>query len=63
MAKKILIVDDEADIRTTVKTVLEKEGYQVIINNLIFKLQRMHFYQWILRLFQQVLRKEIATLV
>jgi len=24
MAKKILIVDDEADIRTTVKTVLEK---------------------------------------
>jgi len=25
--KKILVVDDEADNRTTVKTVLEKEGY------------------------------------
>jgi CheY-like chemotaxis protein len=27
--KKILVVDDEADNRTTVKTVLEKEGYIV----------------------------------
>lgn len=30
MAKKIMVVDDEGDIRDTVKTVLEKEGYQVI---------------------------------
>jgi CheY-like chemotaxis protein len=30
MAKKIMIVDDEADIRATVKTVLEKNGYTVI---------------------------------
>jgi two-component system alkaline phosphatase synthesis response regulator PhoP len=29
MAKKIMIVDDEADIRTTVKQVLEKAGYGV----------------------------------
>ena len=29
MAKTILVVDDEADNRTTVKTVLEKEGYKV----------------------------------
>ena len=29
MAKKIMVVDDEADIRTTVKQVLEKSGYQV----------------------------------
>ena len=29
MAKKILVVDDEPDIRSTVKTVLEKEGYEV----------------------------------
>ncbi|MBT4631159.1 response regulator transcription factor [Candidatus Woesearchaeota archaeon] len=30
MAKTIMIVDDESDIRSTVKTVLEKEGYKVI---------------------------------
>ena len=30
MAKKILVVDDEPDIRNTVKTVLEKNGYKVI---------------------------------
>jgi len=30
MAKKILIVDDEPDIRNTVKTVLEKNGYKVV---------------------------------
>ena len=30
MTKKILIVDDEQDVRTTVKTVLEKKGYKVI---------------------------------
>ncbi len=30
MAKKILIVDDEADIRNTVKTILEKNGYEVV---------------------------------
>jgi DNA-binding response OmpR family regulator len=29
MAKKIMVVDDEADIRNTVKIILEKEGYQV----------------------------------
>jgi len=29
MAKKILVVDDEEDIRTTVKAVLDKEGYEV----------------------------------
>ena len=28
--KKIMIVDDERDIRDTVKNVLEKEGYEVI---------------------------------
>ena len=28
MPKTIMIVDDEADIRKTVKTVLEKEGYK-----------------------------------
>jgi len=28
--KTIMIVDDEEDIRTTVKTVLEKNGYEVI---------------------------------
>ncbi len=28
--KKIMIVDDEADIRTTVKAVLEKNGYEVV---------------------------------
>ncbi|NPE26471.1 response regulator [Methanococcoides sp. SA1] len=27
--KKILVVDDEGDIRTTVKAILEKEGYDV----------------------------------
>lgn len=30
MAKTIMVVDDEADIRNTVKTILEKEGYKVI---------------------------------
>lgn len=30
MAKTIMVVDDEADIRETVKTVLEKEGYTII---------------------------------
>lgn len=29
MAKKILVVDDEADIRTSLKTILEKEGYEI----------------------------------
>ena len=27
----IMVVDDEADIRNTVKTIMEKEGYQVVI--------------------------------
>jgi DNA-binding response OmpR family regulator len=30
MIKKILVVDDEPDIRNTVRTVLEKNGYKVI---------------------------------
>ncbi|MDP6671292.1 MAG: response regulator [archaeon] len=30
MPKTIMIVDDEEDIRTTVKTVLEKNGYTVV---------------------------------
>ena len=30
MAKTIMIVDDEEDIRTTVKTVLERKGYNVV---------------------------------
>jgi DNA-binding response OmpR family regulator len=30
MPKKIMVVDDEPDIRATVKTVLEKNGYKVI---------------------------------
>ena len=30
MGKTIMIVDDEADIRESVKTVLEKEGYTVV---------------------------------
>ncbi|MBW1806796.1 MAG: response regulator [Deltaproteobacteria bacterium] len=30
MSKKILIVDDEADIRKFLTTVLEKEGYQTV---------------------------------
>ena len=29
MKKKILVVDDEEDIRTTVKLILEKNGYEV----------------------------------
>lgn len=29
MAKKILVVDDEEDVRGTIKTVLEKQGYLV----------------------------------
>lgn len=31
MTKTIMIVDDEADIRKTVKTILEKAGYSVVI--------------------------------
>jgi DNA-binding response OmpR family regulator len=30
MAKTIMVVDDEADIRNTVKTIMEKEGYAVV---------------------------------
>ncbi len=30
MGKTIMVVDDEADIRATVKTILEKEGYTVL---------------------------------
>jgi two-component system response regulator ResD len=30
MVKKVLVVDDEADIRNTVKTILEKSNYKVI---------------------------------
>jgi DNA-binding response OmpR family regulator len=30
MKKKIMVVDDEPDIRETVKVVLEKNGYQVV---------------------------------
>jgi len=30
MAKKIMIVDDESDIRTPVKEVLERNGYKVV---------------------------------
>ncbi len=30
MAKKIMVVDDEPDVRATVKTVLEKNGYNII---------------------------------
>ena len=30
MAKKIMVVDDEPDVRATVKTVLEKNGYKVV---------------------------------
>ena len=30
MAKKIMVVDDEPDVRATVKTVLEKNGYSII---------------------------------
>ena len=29
MVKKILVIDDEEDIRNTIKTVLEKQGYLV----------------------------------
>ena len=29
MAKKILVVDDEEDVRITVKTILEQQGYLV----------------------------------
>jgi DNA-binding response OmpR family regulator len=31
MGRKILVVDDEEDIRSTVKTILEAEGYKVTI--------------------------------
>ena len=30
MTKTIMVVDDEEDIRETVKTVMEKEGYNVV---------------------------------
>lgn len=30
MGEKIMVVDDEADVRSTVKTVLEKQGYEVV---------------------------------
>jgi len=30
LVKKILVIDDEEDIRNTVKTVLEKNGYNVV---------------------------------
>ena len=30
MSKKILVVDDEADVRTFLTTVLEKAGYQTV---------------------------------
>ena len=30
MSKKIMVVDDEPDIRDTVKTILEKKGYKVV---------------------------------
>lgn len=30
MGKVVMVVDDEADIRSTVKAVLEKKGYEVI---------------------------------
>ena len=33
MTKTIMVVDDEADIRETVKAVLEKEGYDVVTAN------------------------------
>jgi len=31
MKKTILIVDDEEDIRETVRTIMEKEGYKVLV--------------------------------
>jgi len=31
MKKTIMVVDDEADIRETVKAILEKEGYVVVV--------------------------------
>ena len=31
MKKTIMVVDDEADIRDTIKTVLKKEGYNIVI--------------------------------
>ena len=30
MTKTIMVVDDEEDIRSTVRTILEKEGYNVV---------------------------------
>lgn len=33
MKKKVMVVDDDSDIRETVKTVLEKEGYEVSLAN------------------------------
>jgi len=44
MGKTIMIVDDEEDIRKTVKTILEKEGYSVITavngNDCLLKLKK-----------------------
>jgi len=31
MAKKILVVDDEADVRTFLRTLLKKHGYEVVL--------------------------------
>lgn len=31
--KRVMVVDDEADNRTTVKTILTKEGYEVVTAN------------------------------
>jgi CheY-like chemotaxis protein len=31
MAKKILVVDDEADVRTFLRTLLQKHGYEVVL--------------------------------
>lgn len=31
MAKKVLVVDDEADVRTFLKTALKRHGYEVVL--------------------------------
>lgn len=45
MTKTIMIVDDQPDIRTTVKTLLEKNGYRVVTavngNDCLEKLKKM----------------------
>ena len=33
MSKKILVVDDEADVRTFIRAILKKSGYEVITAN------------------------------